>query len=149
MQTDAFKEAVEKRAGRRNGAQKAVETKKQKLHAEIEEKIKRIKVKRYDLKQVRGQTISDKQDWYDYQASMRSYNCEYRCAKTADEATVRRWMVNYIRHNLTKYDDVLFDMSGRVGCHDEYDNYKEAVLDKIAEVYPELKQECEDQKWRV
>ena len=145
MQTDEFKEAVAKRESRRQGAAKAVETKRAKLHAEIEEKCKQITVERLTIKKVRKYAISDKQDWYDYQASMRSYNCDYRCAKNADESTVRRWMVNYIRHNLTQYDDVLFEMCGRVGCHDEYYHYREAVLAKIAEVYPELKDECEQQ----
>lgn len=123
VNSDAFKEAVAKRESRRQGAAKAVETKHAKLHAEILEKCNHIEVERIHIKKLRRQAISDKQDWYDYQASMRSYNCDYRCAKNADESTVRRWMVNYIRHNLTQYDDVLYEMSGRVGCHAEYYHY--------------------------
>ena len=55
-------------------------------------------------------------------------------------------MVNYIRLNLTSYDAVLYEMSGRVGCHDEYKRYKNAVLDKISSVYPYLSKECSVQK---
>lgn len=143
MQTDEFKEAVKKRESRRQGAAKAVETKRAKLHAEILEKCKHIKVRRWDLTKLRRQTISDKQAWYNYQSMLRDGRCEYRDADTADDDTVQRWMVNFIRHNLTEYDDVLYEMSGRVGCHDEYYHYREAVLAKIAEVYPELKDECE------
>ena len=34
----------------------------------------------------------------------------------------------------------------KVGKDKAYNKYKEAVLDKIAEVYPDLAYECENQK---
>ena len=143
MQTDEFKEAVAKRESRRQGAAKAVETKRAKLHAEIEAKIQKIKVKVLPMGQLRDKAIADRQAWYD----MDWENC---CdASSADESTVKRWMVNYVRHNLTSYDDVLYRMSGKVGCHNEYLTYKFAVLDKIAAAYPKLKQECNQQKQRT
>ena len=143
MQTDEFKEAVQKRESRRQGAAKAVETKRAKLHAEIEAKIQKIKVEVLTIGQLRNEAIADRQAWYD----MDWENC---CdAASADEPTIKRWMVNYVRHNLTSYDDVLYRMSGKVGCQDEYLTYKFAVLDKIAEAYPKLKQECNQQKQRT
>lgn len=143
MQTDEFKKAVAKRESRRQGAAKAVETKRAKLHAEIETKIQKIKVEVLPMSQLRDEAIADRQAWYDM-------DWENDCdAASADEPTIKRWMVNYVRHNLTSYDDVLYRMSGKVGCHNEYLTYKFTVLDKIAEAYPKLKQECNQQKQRT
>jgi hypothetical protein len=55
-------------------------------------------------------------------------------------------MVNYVRHNLTNYEEELYYMSGKVGCHEEYYFYKDAVLDRISETYPELEDACRRQK---
>lgn len=143
MQTDAFKEAVEKRANRRNGAQKAVETKKNKLHEQIQEQINRIAVTVLDMQTLRQQTIADKYEWY---AMSWDYYGTISDVANADKATMQRWMVNYVRHNLMEYDDTLYEMSGKVGYRDEYYVYKYAVLDKIADAYPKLKGECHRQK---
>ena len=39
------------------------------------------------------------------------------------DEVLNRWMVNFIRHNLTEYDDVLYDAKGKVGIGDEYIRY--------------------------
>ena len=147
IKTDKFAEYREKSQKRRAGAQKAVHTKKLKLREEIDCQIEKIAVKKIKDDALMSRTIQEKQDWYDYQDDLRG-NWEGRAAADADYKTQMRWMVNYVRHNLTSYDNVLYDMSGKVGCHEEYHRYKEAVLDKIAETYPLLAEECEDQKTR-
>ena len=63
----------------------------------------------------------------------------------ADRDTVRRWMVNYIRHNLTRYDEFLYEARGRTGIRFAYPEYRCAVLEEIARVYPELQEECKRQ----
>lgn len=83
-----------------------------------------------------------KQDWYD--EHQRDGNV--RNAYDADEDTKIRWAVDYIRHNLTNYDHDMNALINKVGKDKAYDKYKEAVLDKIAEVYPDLEDECENQK---
>jgi len=144
MRTKAFKESLKGREKRRQGAARAVETKKAKLHEEVEEQIKQIQVKRINIAKLRQRALDDKQDWYDYQSMLRS-NLDFKSAYDADEATIERWMVNYIRHNLTNYDEDLYEMAGKVGCHEEYMNYRRAVMSKIEEIYPELKAECKRQ----
>lgn len=67
----------------------------------------------------------------------------------AGEATIQRWMVNYIRHNLTKYDRILDSNFRKVGKFEVYPEIKVAVMDRIAEAYPYLKDECERQKKRM
>jgi hypothetical protein len=54
-------------------------------------------------------------------------------------------MVNYIRHNLTNYEDLLEELEGKVGKINAYIKLKNKILKKIAEVYPDLKDECYNQ----
>ena len=146
MGTPEFLDAQKGRAARRAGAQKAVETKRDKLMAQVAEKIKEIRVDAsYSDAQLREDAIDDRQAWYDYIAAERGmWNDSY--AGDADESTIRRWVVNFIRHSLTDYDEDLYGMAGKVGCHEGYVLYRNAVLDKIAETYPQYKDECRRQK---
>ena len=146
METDAYIEAKAKADKRRISCAKAVETKTNKLREECKKKIEAISVERIDIDLLEEKTLAAKQSWYDYQSSMRGQTWYDRNAYEADQETVDRWIVNYIRHELTHYDKDLYSMSGKVGCHNAYSNYKEAVLDKIAKTYPEYADECERQK---
>lgn len=145
MKTDEYKKMKEKLDKRRKSAKKAVETKKNKLKKQVEKAIKEIRIKVLEEDELRKVTIKEKQKWYDYQMMMREGCCDILSAKYADEETMRRWMVNYIRHNLTEYDVELFRMSGKVGCREEYRRYKKAIMIKISKAYPYLKDECERQ----
>ena len=65
--------------------------------------------------------------------------------KYLDNAFLSRIMVNYIRHNLTSYEDLLEELRGKEGKYEAYTKLKNKILEKIAEVYPELKEECNRQ----
>lgn len=145
MRSDIFRQFIEKNEKRRSEAKKAIETKKAKLHDEIMQKISEIIVNRVDFITLQDRTLCEKRDWYEYQAAIRN-RIEDISVENADMPTKLRWMVNYVRHNLTKYDEDLYSISGKVSCHTEYGIYKNAVLDKIADVYPELVEECMRQK---
>ena len=149
IKSQDFIELKNQNVNRRLGARKAVKTKQQKLHEEILNKINEIKVKRLSFEELQNRTIREKQNWYDYQSYLRGNCIDYSDAATADSQTQYRWMVNYARHNLTSYDEILYAMSGKVGCHTEYHVYRDAVLDKIAQTYPELAYECEIQKTKL
>ena len=147
LESEEFKTAFDKNKSRRDAAAKAVLTKQTKLHEEVSRKIKQISVKQIDFDVLQNQTLSEKQGWYDYQSALRSQVGE-RTAYSADKQTKCRWMVNYVRHNLTIYDNALYSISGKPGCYTEYLRYKQAVLSKIADVYPELRSECDRQSKR-
>jgi len=135
MQTKEFQEAKEKADKRKMSAQKAVITKTDKLLEDIEKKILEIEVVKVNDKKLRKDTLAAKEVWYmvhDIPSDVYSVDAE----------TMNRWIVNYIRHNLTSYDEELYLMSGKVGCHIAYVRYKNAVLHKIAEVYPKYAEEC-------
>lgn len=137
MKTEVFLKHKEGSAKRKEAAQRAVETKISNLIAVMEEKAKNIQV--HKVEDVLSEVLEDKYDTYESDFS--GYN-----PYDADENTKRRWAVNYIRHNLTSYDFDLYRMAGKPGCDRAYDVYKNGVLDKIADVYPEFKEECESQK---
>lgn len=146
METDTYIELKAKADKRRASCAKATETKANKLRIECEKKIELISVKRIDTDLLVNKTLAAKQNWYRQQSSIRGEIWCERNAYQADQDTVDRWCVNYIRHKLTRYDKDLYSMKGKVGCHDAYADYKAAVLDKIAETYPEYADECEMQK---
>lgn len=60
----------------------------------------------------------------------------------SDQEFLERITVNYIRHRLTKYEDYLAAIEGEVGVSEAYSIIRERILDKIADVYPWLSDEC-------
>lgn len=57
-----------------------------------------------------------------------------------------RWAVNYVRHELTSYDDTLLQAYGEVGIDRAVAAIRNRVLGEIASVYPELAAECARQR---
>lgn len=99
--------------------------------------------------QTRSKALKAKQEWY--QCHPCSLNGDWidepymKNAYTANEETINRWIVNYIRHNLVSYDNFLGSIDGKVGSVEAYPEVKIAVLEKIANTYPKYKDECERQ----
>lgn len=145
MKSKDYQEAKAKADKRRKASQKAIDTKNAKLEIWIQEKLSAVQIKVIAYEDLRRRTISAKQNWYNYQTDLRN-NFEYRnTAMDADDGTIKRWMVNFVRHNLTKYDETLFQMRGKVGKKEKYLQYRDGVLSKIAEAYPYLANECQRQ----
>lgn len=62
-----------------------------------------------------------------------------------NDNTLNRWCVNYIRHQLTTYDNELYELIGKIGRDDAYEQFKKAVLEKISIAYPKYADECKRQ----
>ena len=139
IQTEEYKLARAKVEKRKLAAKKAADSKRENSLKECENALERIKIERIPLDRLRSLVLNDKQAWYDF-------NGIERYAHDADEDTVRRWMVNYIRHNMTNYDYCLSVWKGSVGIKETYLSFHSRILDKIARIYPELREECEEQK---
>lgn len=54
-------------------------------------------------------------------------------------------MVNYIRHNLTNYDEVLDNIKDKFGVKVSYVKFRKILMLKIKEVYPKLFIETKEQ----
>ena len=149
IRTDKYAEMSKSRQNRIKGAKKAVETKLNHTKQHVDLMITKIQVVIINEDKLRNRTLSSKSEWYDYVNMCRGdYRYIDNNLSNVDTQTLRRWEVNYVRHELTEYDFDLYELSGRVGCSTEYIRYRNAVLDKIAEAYPYLKGECSRQKIR-
>ena len=136
METEIFMAEIEKRKKRCASAKKAVQTKTNKLQLQVDEFVESVRISRVPLERLRLTAIQDKQKWYDANGIYDKF------AEDADDATVKRWMVNYIRHNMVEYDREIDDMKGKTGKSLLYYELHSGVLHKISDVYPELKDEC-------
>lgn len=148
MESDLFKAVQTKREARKAAAQKAVQTKTDKLLAEVEEQLANVKVAVIDLKELEKKTIEAQQDWYDYQKGKHWYRGDYdyfASVDGVDDETLERWMVNYIRHELTSYDYRLDELYNRIGKGQAYMKLYSGIMGKIADAYPTFAGECERQ----
>lgn len=149
VKTDKYVEMSKSRQNRIKGAKKAVETKLNHTKQHVDLMITKIHVIIISEDKLHDRTLSSKSEWYDYVNMCRgNYNYIDTDLSNVDTQTLRRWEVNYVRHELTEYDFDLYELSGKVGCSTEYIRYRNAVLDKIAEAYPYLRGECNRQKLR-
>lgn len=136
--TKKFKEYAEKKAKRSQASKKAVETKKQKTMELLP--TMSLEIERVDLDTLRNWTLNEKWQWYQYTEQYEradSVDC-------ADEETILRWELNFIRHNLTNYDDELQKIFGKIGKDNVYWLYRDELMSKIFETYPELEKRIEE-----
>ena len=64
----------------------------------------------------------------------------------SDPKFLERICVNYLRHCLTKYEDHLDRMSGKVGFGEGYEEIRRKIFAKISERYEWLADECKRQQ---
>jgi hypothetical protein len=62
--------------------------------------------------------------------------------RETDQTTMERLMVNYIRHELTSYDDILMELYSKTGKEQAYKLLNERIYKSIGEVYPYLIEAC-------
>ncbi|MER5211557.1 hypothetical protein ABT063_13480 [Streptomyces sp. NPDC002838] len=65
--------------------------------------------------------------------------------ESAETGALDRWKVNYLRHRLTRYDELLDGLYGSTGRAAAEELLRRRVYAAISEAYPELAQECERQ----
>lgn len=65
------------------------------------------------------------------------------------ENNLKRMIVNIIRHEYSNYETGLRKLHINSESQLEYYRYKNAVLNRISILYPELKNECNNQKHDV
>lgn len=136
-----FQAAVGRVAKHQETAQRAVETKRKRIMQKISEvqiavpTISRNELTRKACQHYNGRNI-DRPD-------------SLRASPRADPEFLARICVNYLRHALTRYDELCDEIKGRVGKSEARTLLKERILDAIAETYPWLEDECEDQKRKL
>jgi hypothetical protein len=140
-QTPEFQERFAKSAARKSGAKKGVQTKTANLRQKVSRE--KIGVPKFKMKKLIEKACDH------YNALQSFYNSDLFASEHSPLIFLQRICVNYLRHELTQYDEVLDKMKGKVGCNDVYWDVRDKVLDKIAEQYPMLAEECRRQKIRL
>ena len=69
----------------------------------------------------------------------------WHVTRNDDLAFLERLQVNYARHELTSYDEVLPLFDGEIGVADAKQVIRQAVYAAIADAYPHLAEECDRQ----
>ena len=67
-------------------------------------------------------------------------------SEMSDPAFLERITVNFVRHELTAYDQELEAVAGRVGVQDAVQAIRRKVFAAIAAAYPALAHECDRQR---
>jgi hypothetical protein len=144
--TQEFEE-LKKLAAARHDRMKAIADRKRKENiSRFRSRILGVKVPVISGDELRKRTIRSKRNWYRYQADLRCEIEEGIDEANLPKAVLDRWEVNFIRHELTRYDSILDQIRGLVGTGDIYIILRNEVLDRIAAAYPGLAGECSRQK---
>jgi len=133
-----FIESREKGARRRAGAAQAVETKKQKMQNFLDRLV--VVVPEIGEDELTRRACD-------------SYNAftdgGLYASPHSDSGFLARITVNYLRHQLSCYEETLDEITGRVGAGGAYLDVKDKVLNAIGDTYPNLYDECNRQSDRA
>ncbi|MBP3630332.1 MAG: hypothetical protein J6J23_02465 [Clostridia bacterium] len=170
MEGEEYKQALEKASKRKMSAQKATETKTERLKERMSEVGKTIEVKIMPVDEIISTVLKEKEErlYRQLEKQEEYYSRHFAEGKEFSDAweetinelecfefhmpgeeTLKRWVVNYIRHNLVKYSEALYQVKGKIGKFDGYKALKIQILYKIASVYPQFAEECQRQAKEV
>ena len=129
-----FSDWKEKSQKRRDAAQKVADLKKQETLSEFDSiKIEVPIMPHKELKKLAKKEYEERQlDRGNYDVDL-SY---------ADRDFIDRIKVNYLRHELTEYDSLLCETSGRYGKLEAKKLIRRKIFNAIADAYPNLRKEC-------
>ena len=143
--TPAYLQFNEKNINRINGAKNAVDTKRTRLLSEVNNW--QIQVKEKSLETQIKNAVRSYNNFHEDISYERGG--EFIPADVgADQSFLNRITVNYIRHNMSHYDNKLDRLFGKVGKYDAYIILNKKIYAKISEVYPMFADECKRQLHR-
>ena len=137
--TDAFKEMLEKASARSASAKARAEAKAEENAEKFRRLAEEMEIPVIPENELFQRSLDSKIAWEEYRADLRGRwlesEDEFRI-QLADIETQKRWATNYVRHELTGYEELLDKMAGIVGTGKAYHEVR-AVLDRrIKEAYP-------------
>lgn len=133
---EGSREFQEKRESATKKSQAAKARAQAKRAALVEKVLESVHVRHVSFKELRRRALFSKAQ---YDQARGDYMGGH---EQAEERHIHRWMVNYARHELSNYDSVRERYFGQIGVHDAAEELRSAVLKKIADQWPELKEAC-------
>ena len=144
---DSFVARKAKAESRSNKMKNVADMKKQELMEQIDNM--EFKIKAISEENLIKKAIKNYNDFHETMGMERNnFSFDYATPKS-DKIFLERIEVNYVRHNLTKYDTALETMAGKIGVHEAVLKIKFMILDAISEKYPYLSRACKLQKNRI
>ena len=122
---------------RKASAKKGVRTKTKKMLQKINTLLIEIK----KINDVTDLAIKNYNQWN----AQKARDVEFVSRQSVSQEFLDRISVNYIRHNLTKYDYNIQELYGKVRKQEAYDLERFLVFTEIAKAYPEFANECRRQ----
>lgn len=135
--TPAFIDGKDILAKRKAAGVKAVKTKIDKLMSDIAKMS--VVVQPVNPRRLQQMAIDAYNDWNVLRDP---------ASANSDEMFLQRICVNFIRHNLTEYDQALWAIAGKTGKDLAVTAIRQKVFSAIATVYPKFKDECFRQMWK-
>jgi hypothetical protein len=143
-QTEEFKTQQTATVKRKDAAKKGVETKLEQLRRYVNTIL--IKVPALPRQQLIKQACEHYNDMQaEREAEGRSVSGMV-ADSNSEPKFIERICVNYLRHCLTKYEQILDDISGRVGFGEGYEEIRRKIFSKISEKHGWLAEECKRQQ---
>lgn len=142
--TKGFIEWKERSLKRRDGAKRAVLTKKEQLLNMVNSW--NIQIPSKSIDSIRKNAIHHYNDFQEYKFMYYNNYDDHDAASLDSEPDfLDRIVVNYIRHELSSYEDRLDDLFGRVGKGRAYNVLNRKIFKAIKKKYPSLGDECDRQ----
>lgn len=139
----AFLEAKQKAAVRSQRGQAIARRKAQELVEQARQTP--ISVRHLPATEIQQRAIDSFNGWKEMLLIERGHEYE-PAGKHSDPTFLQRISVNYIRHQLTKYDHYLERAAGKAGVAEAVDVIRGRIYQAIAESYPDLAVECRRQQ---
>jgi len=147
--SEEFKTWIEKLKNRREKLKASGLERAKKKREELYSKVDSIKISIPRFKKINNLIEKAIKNYNDFQFE-RGVEFGYENTNYAtinmDKEFLDRITVNYIRHNLTEYDDHIDDLFGKTGKDQAYSLLKDKILIEIEKVYPEFEKECKKQR---
>lgn len=140
--SEEFSAAKNRLKNRINASKKAAETKREKLLEEVESW--EIVVEEKSMETIMNEAMEHYMDRCS-ESNLENPNFDIGNIDFSNKEFMHRIAVNYIRHELSMYDDRLENLFGKVGKDDAYLLLNEKIYEAIAEAYPDLGNECQRQ----
>lgn len=139
--TDAFHDRVAKAQRRSESSKKAAETKREELKRLVQtikitvireslDDLTHAAIESYNLRGIYREALQRRGEWF------------LRATEDSDPDFLDRITVNYIRHELTSYDELMHSLVGLVGRREAQMLLRGRLMDAIAATYPEFAIEC-------
>lgn len=150
--TDEFRNLLAAAAARRASGKLSAETRKRNYLRYLRYEMP-VRVKAYLPEKVLLDAIDSynrrRQDraWRRYERGVDDeFDIETRPAGTdSDKAFLDRITVNYIRHHLTRYENMLASLHGKTAQEEAAKIIQTRIFEAVIEAYPAYRQECERQ----